>query len=279
MALHAPSSCLHPRERVRPLSSAELDALCKAVCNTAGGLTGSELSQCLAAARVVDTDPSLTKWRRLFNALATAQNANGTATPILNFLHHALAPARFAGDRTRGDAIRMAANVALAFVGLQMQDNGKFTKVAAAATLKDAERRANDLHATLAARGIHPDVLRFCRAELLEDNYFHAVREAAKSVAQKVRDRTGHPGDGAAIFSYAFSGDQPRLRINGLTSESEWSEQKGFQNLLVGMSGVFRNPTSHAPRAAWIMAEEDALDFFSLASYAHRRIDRATVHA
>jgi len=40
-------------------------------------------------------------------------------------------------------------------------------------------------------RGIAGDVLRFCRPELLEGNYFHAVFEATKSVAQKLRDRTG----------------------------------------------------------------------------------------
>ena len=34
---------------------------------------------------------------------------------------------------------------------------------------------------------MHPDVLAFCRAELLQQNYFHAVLEASKSVADKLR--------------------------------------------------------------------------------------------
>jgi uncharacterized protein (TIGR02391 family) len=73
----------------------------------------------------------------------------------------------------------------------------------------------------------------------------------------------------------ALSGDSPRLRINAFTSDSEKSEQKGFANLLKGLLGVFRNPTAHSPRLVWRMSEEDALDLFTFASYAHRRIDRA----
>lgn len=38
---------------------------------------------------------------------------------------------------------------------------------------------------------MHPDVLAFCRAELLQQNYSHAVLEASNSVADKLRTMTG----------------------------------------------------------------------------------------
>jgi hypothetical protein len=38
---------------------------------------------------------------------------------------------------------------------------------------------------------LDPDVLKFCREELVADNYFHAVLEAVKSIADKLRVRTG----------------------------------------------------------------------------------------
>jgi hypothetical protein len=38
----------------------------------------------------------------------------------------------------------------------------------------------------LQERQVHGDVLLFCRAELLQDNYFHAVFEATKSVAGRL---------------------------------------------------------------------------------------------
>lgn len=253
-----------------------LEALCKALGDTDDGLVGSEIGQLLGQSRIVDIDPSATKWRRLYNALAAAQNAANAATPILNFVHHALAPARFAGLRQRGEDLRRAANVSLLFLGLEMRDDGKYAHARQASTLRDAEARARDLYDRLRERGVHGDVLRFCRAELLEDNYFHAVLEATKSVAQKVRDRSGLTTDGASLYQTAFGGDSPSVRVNAMRTESERGEQRGFMNLLIGMAGVFRNTAAHEARIMWAMPVEDALDLFALASYAHRRIDRAT---
>ncbi len=110
----------------------------------------------------------------------------------------------------------------------------------------------------------------------MEDNCFHAVLEATKSIGVRLRERTGLEGDGAVLVDAAFGGNNPPLRINAFSTESQRSEQRGFVNLLKGMFGIFRNPTAHEPRVEWQMPEEDALDLFVLASYAHRRIDAAT---
>ena len=106
-----------------------------------------------------------------------------------------------------------------------------------------------------------------------------AVLEATKSVAEKIRKKTGLKSDGARLVQESLAGDSPLLRINALASESHCSEQRGFATLLIGMFGTFRNPTAHAPRISWKMHEEDALDLFTLASYAHRRLDGAGRHS
>lgn len=147
--------------------------------------------------------------------------------------------------------------------------------VTQARTLTEAQERAGRLRKELLQRKVHPDVLQFCRAELLHENYFHAVFEAAKSVAQKVRDRTGLTGGGADIVDKAFGLSSPLLAINTLRTETEQSEQKGFANLLKGMFGTFRNVTAHAPKVTWPIPEQDALDLLSLVSYMHRRLDAA----
>jgi uncharacterized protein (TIGR02391 family) len=90
-------------------------------------------------------------------------------------------------------------------------------------------------------------VLRFCREELVSDNYFHAILEAAKSVADKLRDRTGFTDDGVALVDRALTGEAPILAINALETESEKSEQRGFANLIKGAFGMFRNTTAHVP--------------------------------
>src|SRR6266498_2782823 len=79
--------------------------------------------------------------------------------------------------------------------------------------------RVSKLRAELIRPGIGGDVLAFCRPELLEGNYFHAVFEATKGVAQKIRDRTGLTTDGSGLVQEAFSirnGRKPLLAWNPL---------------------------------------------------------------
>jgi hypothetical protein len=66
-------------------------------------------------------------------------------------------------------------------------------------SLPEAQRRARELRADLNSRGVHPDVLRFCREELLVDNYFHAVMEAVKSVADMGRWGLQDPLSGSSF--------------------------------------------------------------------------------
>ena len=122
-------------------------------------------------------------------------------------------------------------------------------------------------------------MLQFCKAELIADNYFHAVQEATKSIAVKLRTRTGLTYDGGTLVDMSLGGDLPMLAINALKSESEKSEQRGFVNLLKGTFGMFRNPTAHEARILWNMDKGDAEDLLSLASLVHRRLDRAVMPA
>jgi uncharacterized protein (TIGR02391 family) len=130
----------------------------------------------------------------------------------------------------------------------------------------------------LQRREVHGDVLRFCRAELIQDNYFHAVLEATKGLSDKIRARTGLTADGGPLAEQALGLGQARtpfLAFNSLRTESEQSEQKGLLNLMKGLLGTFRNPTAHAPKISWNMTEQDALDLLTMASFLHRRLDRA----
>ena len=80
-------------------------------------------------------------------------------------------------------------------------------------------------------------MLKYCRAELMQDNYFHAVFEAAKGLAQRIREESGVDGDGASLVDQVFSVNQPILAFNTLQTETEKSEHKGFAALLKGCFG------------------------------------------
>jgi uncharacterized protein (TIGR02391 family) len=264
------------KPKPQPFTSGQLETLCKALAHTETGLTGTEIGQILHQIRVADVSPDLTKWKRLFNALVTRQNKEKTGDRVLAFIAAALDPVRYAGNADRLEQRRSGVNVALVFYGLEFCEDGKFRAATRATTLPEAERRANRLRSVLHARGVHADVLAYCRAELLQQNYFHAVLEATKSVAGKIRARTGLSSDGATLVNEALGGTAPVLRINTFATESERGEQRGFVNLLNGLFGTFRNPTAHAAKVEWPINETDALDLLTLCSYMHRRLDAAT---
>lgn len=260
---------------VPAFTAGQLERLARALGNTQNGLTGFEIGQILRQARVVDVDPTNTKWKRLYNALVTCQNKSRRGDCVLNFVFHALEPARYVGSQDVFEARREEVNNVLAFRGLRFSAAGQFIVVKVASTLSEAQRRASILREKLKEREVHQDVLMFCKAELLEDNYFHAVFEATKSIASKLRKRGGLDLDGAALVDATLGGSAPRLQINSLQTESERREQRGFVSLVKGLFGTFRNPLAHEARIEWQMPEEDALDLLVTASYVHRRLDKA----
>lgn len=263
-------------EHVPPFNAQQLTAIAKALGDTSDGLTGSQIEYLLAQSKIPDTHPTLTKWQRLFNAFAAFQNKREFGNHVVVFIKHAMSPVQFTADPARFVRWKDRLNPILAFSGMSVGDDGKVRWVKPASNLDEAAARANRLQYLLENRGVHPDVLTYCKAEWLQENYFHAVFEATKSIAAKIRALTGHPGDGAPLVQAAFGGANPAVAINGLKTESDRSEQSGFLNLLIGIFGTVRNPLAHNPKVDWAMNEQDALDILTLVSLVHRKIDQRT---
>jgi uncharacterized protein (TIGR02391 family) len=236
--------------------------------------SGSDISRVLQDRGLVDGSGESTKWRRLYWIFLNCQHQHGCANRIIDFVQSFLAPARFVGRSEEFEAHRQALNTILAFSGLEYGKDGKFCVCNTAQTLDEAEGRARKLRTKFQGRRIHPEVLKYCRAELLQDKYFHAVFEATKGLAQRIRDLSGVQADGAALVDHVFSIDRPVLAINSLRTETEKSEHKGFASLLKGCFGAVRNPPAHEPKILW-QGEEDAADYLSLISLLHRKLDDA----
>ncbi len=219
----------------------------------------------------------MTKWKRLFNALAGAQNKHQAGNHLIMFINRALDPVNYVRDREKFEWMRNELNVVLAFSGYGVREDGKVVRTEKAATLKDARARAGALKSKLEERGAHAEIFKYCRAELLEDNYFHAVLESIKGVAERIRSLSGLTSDGAELVNTAFSIKSPLIAINNLATDTNRSEQKGFSNILVGLFGAVRNPTAHEPKISWPMTEQDALDIFAMISFVHRKLDGAVV--
>lgn len=255
----------------------EVESIAEALGDTDIGLKGSEIGHILSTLKMADPDPSLTKKWRLLNALVASQNSRGDRKGILAFIRRAMKPARWLKKHDQYEQLRERLNQALSLMGLEVSDRGEIVSVEATHTISDAQRRAATLRSSLVRRDVHPDVLVFCRAELLHDNYFHAVLEAVKSVGDKLRSKTELLDDGAALVNRALGGDLPMLVINPRSTKSEQDEQRGFATLINGVFGMFRNPAAHEAKIKWTMHQEDAEDLLSLVSLIHRRLDTAVM--
>ena len=261
---------------IAKLDFSVIESISKILADTENGFTGSEIGKLLCECRIVDIEPANTKWKRLNAALLNKQEIDNCANHVVSFIQSALNPAKHYDNRDWFDNTRHKVNQVLSFSALTIGEDGKASAVTKSSTINEASARASKLKEHLIVRNVHPDVLKYCKEELVVDNYFHAVFEATKSVADKIRIKTGLTSDGANLVDEAFSFKKiPHLALNALKTESEKSEQKGFSNLLKGLFGTFRNTTAHAPKITWAIAEIDALDILSLVSLVHRRLDRA----
>jgi uncharacterized protein (TIGR02391 family) len=260
-----------------PFSEVELTSIAKALDDAA---THAELGSLIRDSGLSEPGSieGLSKWKRIYNTLAWAQTRTQTGNFPMKLVQTALSPKRFLNRTSAFDSCRSKVNEILAFRGWHIVNNGKFRRVEHAATIEEAKERADRLRSELERRQVHPDVLAFCRAELVQENYFHAVLEATKSVSEKLRAKTGLTGDAGELAMKALSLGQaglPFLAFNSLVTDTDKSEQSGLMNLFVGMFGAFRNVTAHGAKVNWIIKEQDALDLLTLASMLHRRLDAA----
>ncbi len=254
----------------------DINALEQASRILGDAVTGSELANIFNQCNIEDVYGSDgTKWRRIFHSLSQRQESDGCGNNAVAFIQVVMAPVRFE-NQNRFEELRSAINVKLAFCGMQLREDGKVIKVEAAKTITDAEKRANSLRYRLQYRNIHPEIMKYCKAELLQDNYFHAVFEATKGVAQRIREKTGLDLDGAELAQKAFAINKPLLAFNTLQTEQERNDHKGFSNLLIGFFGAVRNPHSHVPKILW-EGEEEAADYLTMASLLMRKIEQAVV--
>ena len=171
-------------------------------------------------------------------------------------------------------------NRILRFHGVEYRDDGKFHYVDTTRTLSEADQRAKTLENKISSRRIHPEVYKSCRAEFLQEDYFHAVEEAYKGLAEQIRQKTGLTHDGVQLMRLAFErpsssqGGLPKFAFNTLQTTTEQNEHDGFLDLLIGCTKLFRNPMSHTPKVIWNREVDDTADGLTLISMLNYQFDK-----
>lgn len=211
---------------IKSLDLGSLESICKTLGETNDGLSGTEITKYLAECNIKDPKINSTKWRRLYDALSEKQSNDRCSNNILAFMQYVMRPSRHVHRKEWFEIIRTELNYVLSFEGFELTESGEIRNAQKVKTFSEAEARAQNLRKSLLDRKIHPDVLIFCKAELLVDNYFHAVFEATKSIAEKVRVKTKLTSDGADLVdqAFAYKNKIPYLAINSLTTPSHQSE-------------------------------------------------------
>jgi hypothetical protein len=150
-------------------SPSAVESICRVL---AEAVTGPQIPNLIAPLKAPEApgEELNTKWKRLFNAVATAQNRQHDGRPLIRLISLVMQPVRFASP-AEFEERRTLINERLLFSGLRVLENGKLARVRAATTVSEAQKRADDLRAELVRRDVHPDVVRFCRTELLQRNY------------------------------------------------------------------------------------------------------------
>lgn len=253
-----------------------LEMISNIIGDTNEGLTGTEIGRLLGQACIdeKEEDKTITKRRRLFNAFANFQNKEKCSNNILNFISLVLSPSRYVNDKNKFDNLRTKINQQLAFVGYELTEEGRYREREQASTISDVQIKTENLKQELEKREAHFEIFKYCKAELLQNNYFHSVFEANKGIFQRIRDLSGIQEDGNKLIEQVFS-QNPILIINNFQTSSEKNEHTGFCNLLKGLCSMFRNTISHEPKVEWEIKEQDALDILGIISYCHRRLDNA----
>jgi hypothetical protein len=108
--------------RITPFNSQHLEAACRVLADTERGLSGTQIERLLQEIEVADTSPGMTKWKRLFNALAGAQNHHQIGNHLIMFINRAMNPVNYARDPATFAWRRDELNVVLAFSGFYVRD-------------------------------------------------------------------------------------------------------------------------------------------------------------
>lgn len=257
------------------------------IADTNRGLTKSELERHLRESKIVlVSDGSfnngvyykigLNKRDWLYNCFANEINTTHSFNKIVKFIEIVMDPTNYTKMEKRGQYqfILEELNKILLLLGCEINSSGKLTEKVKATTLEEVDRRVNSLKKKLYDRNIHSEVTKYCIKDYLRKDYFDAVFEATKGLAERVREISGLSSDGNELFQSAFASKDPYIILNMLASESEKNEYNGLKELLISLFHLVRNPMAHTPKINWKQNENEALDILTIISFAHKYLDK-----
>lgn len=126
------------------------------------------------------------------------------------------------------------------------------------------------------SRNIHPDLPVKVRKLFDDGHWEQSVFEAFKFIEKEVKRISGINGKtGYSLMMEVFNENGPKAQLNGLATDSDIDEQKGFKFIFAGAATGIRNPRGHEVDIG--DTPDEALDYLALASLLLRRLDAANL--
>lgn len=239
-------------------------------------LTHRKITEHFASLGFTESNEGTNKTDRIFYTLKARQKQDNCGNNILSFVVKLLNPKRY-NDEKEYEKDRTKINEKLLYEGIEINERGEPNIVNKAKTISEAKERSLKIKQKVHGIGIHFEIIPYCEEEWLKENYFHAILEITKSVAERLRQMSLYKSDGAELIDKCFGLGRDKksmFAFNTLQSPSDESEHKGFANFCKGFFSMYRNPKAHNPK----MLEETQLtemtEVLVIASIIHNKLDK-----
>lgn len=151
-------------------------------------LTHTKITEHLSGAGISQSQTGTNKTDRLFYALKERQIQDRCGNNVLAFVVRLLNPKRY-NSEDEFEKDRTTINEKLVYEGIEIDKSGQARQVDKAKTISEAKSRSLKIKEKVHGIGVHSEILPYCEAEWLKENYFHAILEITKSVAERLRQK------------------------------------------------------------------------------------------
>lgn len=112
----------------------------------------------------------------------------------------------------------------------------------------------------------------YIKRNYIAENYTNAILDSIQYLGDLIRDKSGLEGDGNSLIGIAFGGENPKVKLNQLQTESEKNFQKGIEQILRGIYSAYRNPRSHSKHED---TEQDANEIIYFINHLVKILDKS----
>jgi uncharacterized protein (TIGR02391 family) len=240
-----------------------------------GILTHRQISEHLSGSGISNSSQGTNKTDRIFYSLKEKQKQDNCGNNVLGFVLKLLNPKRYK-DEVEYEKDRAKINEKLLYEGIEINNRGEAKIVDKARTISEAKERSFKIKQKVHGIGIHQDIIPYCEEEWLKENYFHAILEITKSVAERLRQKSSYVSDGSDLVNDCFclgKEKRPMLAFNLLQTPSEVSEHNGFINFCKGFFSMYRNPKAHNPKILEDTQLTQMTEVLVVATIIHNKLD------